>query len=39
VARLTVGFIAITTLFALILTHLAGNRWNAARAARRNRHT
>jgi SNF family Na+-dependent transporter len=39
VARLTVGFIAITTLFALILTHLAGNRWNAARAARRNRNS
>jgi hypothetical protein len=39
VARLTVGLIALTTLFALILTHLAGNRWNAARAARRNRNS
>jgi len=39
VAQLTIGLIAISTIFALLLTHLAGNRWNAARAARRHRNS
>ena len=32
VARLAVGFIVVMTVFSLVLTHLAGNRWTTANA-------
>mgnify|MGYP001075704394 CR=1 FL=1 len=36
VARLTVGFIAVVTAFALVLVHLAGKRWEVRDAAETN---